>query len=106
MIVDQRKHIRDLAYKKILNSRSRRQSNLRTFKKLNVSQLNFECDDYVDMINWKKLVILEPPYTQKFTTEELKKFMNCDEVIEILNIPSHTQATEHCIQAMTDKTDI
>lgn len=102
MVTDQRKPVRDLAYKQILNSRGRGRSVLRTFTKLKMSQLSFECEDYFEMINWKKIIVLEPPFTKKISSENLQKFLNSDDIIQIPNIPSHTQATEHYIQALTE----
>lgn len=106
MITDTRKNIRNIAYSRILNARINRRQNtpnpLRTFTKLKATQLNFDCNDYFEMIDWRKLITFEPPFTQQYSDEELKMFVNSDDIIMVPDIPCHTQATEHCIQALSE----
>lgn len=60
LLHDTRPHIRELALRRILNAKTQdnRSRNIRPFV---IPQINFDADDYVDLIDWqKKLNILSP----------------------------------------------
>lgn len=106
MIADERKHVREFGYAKIIKCRQAANSGqpqkLRKFQKPTTSQINFRCDEYYDLLFWNKITILEPPFTHKFSIEELEKFMSADAAIDLPHIPVHTQACEYFIQGLSE----
>lgn len=98
MLNDERPHIRQLAVCRILKARSNSASNeLRTFM---VPKINFEANDYIELINWQETSVYEPPITKKLTSDELPKFY-----INFKNLssyPCHTQAVERCVKMVTE----
>lgn len=112
MICDQDLKIRREAYKRILTARTKNTErnlvgDVRVFRKPitdvihpdNAQQYRYKLDHYSNIINWNEAEILEPPFTANLTDEQLKFYMNSnDEIIDIPRIPSHSQATELCVQ--------
>ena len=101
MLSDERKFIRQLGYRRILNVLKKDISNsIRTFK---VPKLNFEAEQYIDMINWQETTVTVPPLLHGIrvsTVEELIITGNKTEMIP--KIPCHTQAVERLIKLVTD----
>lgn len=99
MLADNRKHIRELALRRILKCRTlhpeQEQNDIREFK---VPNINFECQEYFDLIDWQSVVITEPPITKDISEAELQEMiLDVPEEIDILKFPCHTQAVERCI---------
>ena len=46
--------------------------NVRNFS---LPKLNFQCEDYVNMINWHECTVSEPPLISIISTEELENFI-------------------------------
>lgn len=65
-------------------------------------KINFECDDYTEMIDWENFYITEPPYTQSMSHDEIQIYMFAESAIEDIEVPCHIQATERHIQIVTD----
>lgn len=103
MIADADKKVRQIAYSKIIECRKRASANsfLRTFVKPSISQLNYDCAMYQDLLKWNNVDITEPPYIRNFSTKELKAYSKSNDIASIPNIPVHTQACEYNIQALT-----
>ena len=72
----------------------------RTIRRVHVPKLKWQAHSYHTMIDWKKELETEPPFTSKLTDEQL---------IQILEIPlevprwlNNTQAVERGIKALTE----
>lgn len=102
MIADDRKFIRELALRRILKCRksSAKTEDVRIFR---VNELNFDCEDYVDLIDWQNVSISEPPLTMGISDENLTS-MICviPDEIPLLQFPCHSQAVERCIKLVTE----
>lgn len=59
MITDSRLHIRELGLRKILVTRS-----------FEVSPLNFEVSDYIDLVNWNDYKPAKPPICSDLSNEK------------------------------------
>lgn len=64
MLADERKFIKDLALKRVLEIRQITSEEIRGFK---VLVLNFDAEDYADLIDWKSMT--EPPLTKLANTK-------------------------------------
>ncbi|GBL79291.1 hypothetical protein AVEN_92504-1 [Araneus ventricosus] len=95
MLHDSRKHIRELAVKRILGARDEKTNSggLR-FSKL--PELNFEAADYIYLIDCSNCVVTEPPLTMHIKDKDLKE-MREEEQIPALTFEEflcHTQSVE------------
>lgn len=104
MISEGEKSVRRGAYAKIIECRRHRadSEHLRIFAKPQGAQLDFKADTYFNILLWPKIEISEPPYTKRFTIEELETFMDSDSAIILPEIPLHTQKCENNMQALTE----
>lgn len=103
MIFDPRVFVRQLAYKRIMKARSfpTRIPN----RKFIVPKLNFEANEYFDLITWQDLEVTEPPILSLFSDAELNKVVlnpTTDTVTKIRNIPCNTQAVERAVKIVTE----
>ena len=100
MLQDERNHIRELAWRKIKKSRTNfKDKTIRTYI---IPELNFEANDYINLINWQKSVVTEPPLTKMFSNDQIDDFIKEQHILEIPKFPCHTQAVERCIKLVTD----
>ena len=103
MITDDRKHVRELGFRRILRARSSTTttSEVRVFE---VPPLNFQAEDYIDLISWQDCIITEPPITKTVTDDDLQNFIsNRDSpAIDFPRFPCHTQAVERCVKSVTE----
>ncbi|CAG4961034.1 unnamed protein product [Parnassius apollo] len=101
MLGDDREIIRELACQQILKARAENDQGLRTFK---VPPLNFDAEDYTDLIKWQDCKITEPPLTYNLSDEFLKEIVKCGlrTCQSIKDFPCHTQAVERCIKLVTE----
>ena len=58
LLTDKRKYIRELALRRILKARTIHNESIRKFK---IPVINFDANDYVDLISWHNCEIIEPP---------------------------------------------
>ena len=101
MLYDNRKAIRDLAIRKILHYRDDLCES-EDLRKYNKPKLNFECVNYVDMIDLSDDILTEPPYTKNIPYDHLKAFLEEDEIpLCDPNFPCHIQGTERFVQLLT-----
>lgn len=96
MLADDRKHVRELAYRRIWKSRDAsqmRSSGIRVFK---VPKVNLDAADYIDLIDWTVLKVTEPPLFTKISSEDIKSIINdgLSEQFLFPTLPCHTQAVE------------
>ena len=103
MLTDERNHIRKLAFRRILAAKEENRHSLRRFR---VPKLNFEADDYTNLIDWIDAQKSEPPATKNISTQEIKSFVNgvtlTEPVLNIPEFPCHTQSTERHIKLVTE----
>lgn len=91
MLVDEKKSIRNSAYNYILNAR-KKITGVRNFA---VPKIKLNAKNYINMVDWKKNEITEPPLTHRFTDEDLWKIVQLGPKCELLQspyfkIPCHT----------------
>src|ERR1043165_2702812 len=60
VISDERQHIRELGMRRILETRMTKHNSIREFV---IPELNFDANEYYDMIHWSKAQVTEPPLT-------------------------------------------
>lgn len=107
MLGDERKHIRELALRRILKARLklRLPNKIRYFK---LPPLNFKAEDYIDLISWQDCNITEPPLTFKYSEKELKDMLisGCgtenENLMAFPKLPCHTQTVERCVKLVTE----
>lgn len=102
MLADERKIIRELAYRRILKARSQQKTG--RVRKFVLPSFNFNAADYTDLIHWQSLDVTEPPLTANLSPEMLKEIVEngFDPEDNILLFPCHTQAVERCIKLVTE----
>ena len=100
MICDERSHIRELGWRRVLKARSNNQEEIRTFK---VPPIKYSSEDYIDLIDWGALeTFTEPPLTKRLSESQLKSFINTNALWDdIPKIPCHTQSVERHIKLVT-----
>lgn len=104
MMVDERKHIRELGFRKILKARklvSKTQS-IRSFRPPNI---NFQATDYIEIINWTNTDLTPPPLLRRVTDDEIWAKITAGETADEWNFgkfPCHTQAVERCVKLVTE----
>jgi hypothetical protein len=100
MVSDDRPEIRELGWRRIKNCRSAIPSSesVRVFKS---PKVNFECKDYIDLIDWRTDVT-EPPLTMHFTDEEIENHIENKELYQSPKYPLHTQAVERNIKLVSE----
>ncbi|GBN59571.1 hypothetical protein AVEN_119970-1 [Araneus ventricosus] len=76
MLLDSRKHIRELAVKRLLGARDKKTKNSGGVRFLKLPKLNFEAADYIDLIDWSNCVVTEPPLTMNIKDEYWKEMCN------------------------------
>lgn len=97
MLVDTRQHIRELAVRRILKAR-KLGIKKRIFK---IPKINFDAEDYIDLIDWSNCVISEPPLTKDMSDEQLLDIIKSEES-PFDFFPCHTQAVERYVKVITD----
>lgn len=98
MLTDKRKNIRELAVRRILKAR-KTDMKTRTFR---IPKINFEAQEYIDLIHWSHCDVTEPPLTKSMPDEQLREIMTNDTVPKFDHFPCHTQAVERCVKLITE----
>ena len=100
MLTDERKHIRELAMRRILRARSEKYG----VRKFAIPKINFEAEDYIDLIDWQNTAVFEPPILTNTAVDDLEMFVANGEapVIDFPKYPCHTQSVERCIKLVTE----
>ena len=100
MLADENASIRELAWRRIKKSRSEELSKkVREFK---IPELNFECNDYHDIISWQSIDVTEPPATMAISETELENHIAAKNSFEVGRYPLHTQAVERVIKIVSE----
>lgn len=101
MITDERKHIRELAARRILKARS--MSHPSTSRLLQVPLINFNATSYIDLINWQEN-LTEPPLLKNLSDHEFQDIVESGGESKplFLRLPCHTQAVERAVKITTE----
>lgn len=99
MLVDSRKNIRELAVRRIQNARKRVTKEVRAFR---VPSINFNAEDYLELIHWQSCDVTEPPMTMKYSDSDLKDIIDGRIIPEFDEFPCHTQAVERSVKLVTE----
>ena len=102
MISDHRPHIRQLAWRRIQEASKITTKSPDNVCKFCLPELNLECDNYIDLINWQKVVITEPPLTMDLSDETIISNIQNKVVYKSVKYPVHTQAVERVIKLVTE----
>lgn len=99
MMIDERLDVRIKAMNIIFECRKSQTNEIRVFK---VPKINFEAEDYVDLISWDQAT--EPPLIKHLSDDELKELImsKTSELKQILHLPCHTQAVERHVKLVTE----
>ncbi|GBN44838.1 hypothetical protein AVEN_142295-1 [Araneus ventricosus] len=103
-LAEERRHIRELAVRRIIKARESTPTVDR--RRLVVPKLNFKAKQYIDMIDWFKCDVTEPPIADDLTIEELKSIAENASIkdLQTYKFPCHTQTVERCVKLMTEVT--
>ena len=75
----------------------RTDSGLRIFK---VPKLNWEAENYTQIIDWELNTFCEPPITMKFSDDQIREFYSAPMLIP--NYPSHCQSVERAVKLVSE----
>jgi hypothetical protein len=90
MLTDERPDIRELALRRILKSRKQKRTS--SVRSSCVPVLNFEANSYIDMIDWQKTPIAEPPIVMDINVKKtfpFKHFFSVWAELHIENRKNH-----------------
>ena len=100
MLNDERKHIRQLAWRRCLKARKNGNKDIvRTFK---TPKLIFNAEDYINMIDWQVEPLCEPPVIFHLTDEDVNNGILTGDPPTFPGFPCHTQAVERHIKLVTE----
>ncbi|GBL94044.1 hypothetical protein AVEN_185018-1 [Araneus ventricosus] len=106
MLVDEREHIRELGYKKILKARQiiLKRKTVRNFIPPKINPQLHYASDYIEIINWNSCVVYPPPMLRDLSEDDIKSLINSDTmpIKEIQKFPCHTQTVERCIKLVIE----
>jgi hypothetical protein len=98
MITDERKTIRELGMRRILRARSESCG----LRKFSIPTLNFNAQNYIDLIDWQMTDVTEPPLLADVDSIEMLVASGETPVIDFPKYPCHTQAVERCVKLVTE----
>lgn len=101
MITDEKKHVRELAARRILKARSTTQPP--TPRLFQVPLIDFNASTYIDLINWQEN-LTEPPILKNLSDQEIQNVVESGGESELLfiRLPCHTQAVERAVKNTTE----
>ncbi|GBM60904.1 hypothetical protein AVEN_235165-1 [Araneus ventricosus] len=102
MLADEKRHIRELAVRRIIKARG--SSSTVECLRLVVRKLNLRANQYIDMIDWFKCDVTEPPITADLTVEDLKSIAENGSIkdLQIYKFPCHIQSVERCVKLVSE----
>ncbi|GBL98177.1 hypothetical protein AVEN_268266-1 [Araneus ventricosus] len=91
MLVNEREHIQELGYRRILKARQIVPKKKKTVRNFVPPKINFQASDYIEIIN---CVVYLPTMLRDLSEDDIKSLINSDTtpVREIQKFPCHTQA--------------
>jgi hypothetical protein len=99
MISDTRPRVRKLGLRRIMKSREAKSTTIRRFE---IPDFNFDAEDYIDLIEWQRCELTEPPMTSRISDEDLQQMVIDGDVPQMKRFPSHTQAVERCVKLVSE----
>ena len=101
MMCDDRNHIRELALRRVLSIRSSKTEDIRKFI---IPKINFEAENYLDMIDWSTCQRSEPPILRYIEEEDLKVCIQGKNVpkLNFIKFPCHNQGVERAIKMVSE----
>lgn len=121
MLTDDRKHIRELAFRRIKAARYENQQRIKlqnkNVRKFKVPKINFAAADYVNLIDWNQRLErhvkerMEPPITRSLEIEKIERIKNdalgadTETLSSLFKLPCHTQATERTVKLVTEASE-
>ncbi|GBM43353.1 hypothetical protein AVEN_166097-1 [Araneus ventricosus] len=102
MLADERRHIRELRVRRITKARG--SSSIVERRRFVVTKLNFKANKCIDMIDWFKCYVTEPPITADITVKELKSIAENGSIkdLQIYKLLYHTQSVERYVKLVTE----
>jgi hypothetical protein len=100
MIQDENHSFRELGWRRIQKARNEAKTGV--VRKFIIPKLNFECQNYTEIINWKNTVVTEPPLTLTLADHDISENIMSRKTFEHEDFPNHTQAVERVIKLVTD----
>src|SRR6218665_3895856 len=104
MLSDERPHIRELAFRRILGARMEIASNsTTTVRQFRVPKLNFEAEDYTELVDWQSIDRCSPPVMKGMSDSEIITFVEsrATDKVDYPRFPCHTKGAERCIKLVT-----
>lgn len=107
MLYDDRRHIKELALRRILRVR-KRIVNTNSVRIFTLPKFNFSATEYFDLIDWQSNEITEPPITISLKEETIleaiqENHIDTNQLLpEVACFPCHTQAVERCVKIVTE----
>jgi hypothetical protein len=71
-------------------------------RKFSIPKLNFDCNDYVDLIHWPKVTLTEPPLTMNLSNDIIDRNIKDKTLFMAERFPLHTQAVERIIKLVSE----
>ena len=102
MATDERPHIRQLALRRVLAARSSNNETDTEPRVFKVPLLNFEAQDFTEIISWSSNKRTEPPMFRSFPSNQLEENIRSSEMLQFQSFPCHTQAVERGIKLVTE----
>lgn len=103
MAVDERIHVRQLAFRRLLKARKQepKGKSVRTFQP---PTINFAASDYIELIDWSQCKLSPPPAMNHVSDESLKQLIVTDVLPEfdLMKFPCHTQSVERIVKLVTE----
>ena len=100
MVHDDRRHIRELGWRRMLKARDSAETGVRTFV---LNKINMNAAQYYDMIEWQKETVSEPPITNPLKRDKILASINEGILPEALpDFPCHSQAVEQHVKLVTE----
>ncbi|KAK0061524.1 hypothetical protein Bpfe_008906 [Biomphalaria pfeifferi] len=106
LLIQKTSEIRKLALRRIMKSRKqKRTSSVRSFC---VPLIKFEATIYIDMIDWQKTPITEPPIVMDIDDDTLLTMILEEDTprLDFARYPCHTQSVERHIKLVTEASQV
>lgn len=104
MLVDDRASIRQLALRRILAAR--KQGSKHSLRVFNVPKVNFQAEQYIDLIDWhwQHAIRVEPPLTKNISEQDLVHYIANSDLTHLSfpRFPCHSQAVERAVQLVSE----
>ena len=96
MAMDERRHVRELAFRRILKARHLRSTGKTPVRFFKVPEVNFSATDYIDIIPWQLTRLYPPPLLRHICDEHIQALIESGSMPErdVRGFPCHTQSVE------------